>query len=311
MASYYTHYRSALRAANDLDEKARGLVSRRKEVYLAGAQGPDLLFYVFGKYRGIAGKVHACAVYDQFAALARLCADTGSDDILAYCLGYVSHYAVDSAIHPLMIHDAGNYMRRFFKPDLYPSLHMMQEAAIDRILFLRDRGAGTRFRAKTVLPCTDASRTAAATCLTEIGKIFDADLPYDKLFAAQKRMATYQSVFDNLISPACLVVKAAGALMGKPNYIYGFVTPSLDGGVDFMNSERRPYPSVANEDDSPSLDLSVDAILEAAHARTLELSAKFLAETRGETSLSPSDFEVSFSGRRTLTPQQYYKGADD
>lgn len=310
MASYYTHYRCALRAANDLSERGRDLVDGRREIFLAGAQGPDLLFYIFGKYRGTAGRVHACAVYEQFCSLARLCASSGSADFAAYCLGYVSHYCVDREIHPLMTHDAANYMRRFFKPDLYPSLHMMQESAIDRILFLRDRGDGTRFHAKEVLPFTDASRAATAACLAEVCKAIGRELPFDKLYAAQKRMAAYQSVFDNLFSPACLVVKAAGALIGKPNYIYGFVTPPLDRGIDYMNAERRPYPSVVGEDDSTPLDLSVDSVLEKAHERTLDLAAKFLAAIDGQP-LSPSDFEISFSGRRTLAPHEFFDGADD
>ena len=210
-----------------------------------------------------------------------------------------------------MTHDAANYMRRFFKPDLFPSLHMLQESAIDRILFLRDRGDGARFRAKEVLPFTDASRAATAACLSEVCKAVGKELPFDKLYSAQKRMATYQSVFDSVYSPACLVVKAAGALIGKPNYIYGFVTPPLDRGIDFMNAERRPYPSVVGEDDSSPLDLSVDSILERAHARTLALAAKFLASVEGTPSLAPSDFEISFSGRRTLAPHEYFYGADD
>ena len=106
MASYYTHYRCALRAANDLSERGRDLVDGRREIFLAGAQGPDLLFYIFGKYRGTAGRVHTCAVYEQFCALARICSSSGSADFAAYCLGYVSHYCVDREIHPLMAHDA-------------------------------------------------------------------------------------------------------------------------------------------------------------------------------------------------------------
>lgn len=311
MASYYTHYRCATRAAKNFSDRAREVVESRPEVYLAGAQGPDLLFYVFGKFRGYGSKVHCCAIYEQFAALARLCASTKSDDMLAYTLGYAAHYAVDREMHPLVIHESETYMRRFFKPDLYESLHMMQEAAIDRILFLRDSGANAQFRAKHFLPYTDASRTAFATAMTEIGKIFGTQVPFEKLFDTQKRMVAYQSVYDHRFSPTCLFVQAAGALMGKPNYIYGFLTPPLDKGIDYMNAERRPYPSVTGEYDSPSLDLSVDSVLENAHLRTLDLAAKIVGAVEGKDTLSPSDFELSFSGRRVLAPHEYFRGADD
>ena len=54
-------------------------VNSRREVFFAGGQGPDLLFYVFGKFRGYGSKVHACATYEQFFSLAELCrkTDTG------------------------------------------------------------------------------------------------------------------------------------------------------------------------------------------------------------------------------------------
>lgn len=286
-------------------------VNSRREVFFAGGQGPDLLFYVFGKFRGYGSKVHACATYEQFFSLAELCRKTGSEDLLAYTLGYLTHYAVDRALHPYVIHTACSYLPRFFAEDLRPSLHMKLESAVDKILFLRDNGNGAKFRARDWLPYNDASRKAFCEATAEIAKIFGTQLPYDKLYAAQKRMSLYQSVFDSKLNPARLVVAGAGALIGKPDYIYGFLTPPLDTGIDYMNAERRPYPSITDDASSPVLDLSVDAILENAHKDALALCAKFAAAADGVAPLCPSDFEICFTGRRSVSPEEYVRRAGD
>lgn len=306
MASYYTHYRCAVRAANALPRDLAAITENRREVYLAGCHGPDLLFYVFGSFRGYAKEVHECAVFEQFRALVELCRSSGSDDLVAYTLGYLSHYAVDSNFHPFQIHDAATYMPKFFPSELRSSFHMMQEAAIDRILFMRDNGSDAKFRAKDWLPYNDASRTAFATAMTEIAKLFGTTIPFGKLFGTQKRMALYQSMYDTQASSA--VMKGVGALIGKPNYIYGFAVPPLDRGIDYLNTERRPYPSIGDEENSPPLDLSVDAILENAHVCFLCLAEKFKAELDGNTTFSPTDFAVSFGGRRTRQARTWSGG---
>lgn len=84
-----------------LPEDMRQLIRKHGELYRIGLHGPDILFYYgFGKNRvnQLGVQLHAqiaAPFFEKGAALAR-----EDDALLAYLLGFVCHFMLDSVCHP-------------------------------------------------------------------------------------------------------------------------------------------------------------------------------------------------------------------
>lgn len=101
MPTTFAHDLFGKKVYKKLPEAMRRLVKEHKELYRIGLHGPDILFYYgFGKNRvnqyGVRlHKEKAAPFFEKGAALA------GKDDaLLAYLLGFVCHFTLDSVCHP-------------------------------------------------------------------------------------------------------------------------------------------------------------------------------------------------------------------
>lgn len=106
MPSSITHALIAEEAAKRLPEQLQ-IVRAAPEAYFLGAQGPDVFFFAkrANRAEGNLGKyLHRNAVYDLFSAFADILKEGAekSGVLLAYCLGYVTHYCADVAFHPFV-----------------------------------------------------------------------------------------------------------------------------------------------------------------------------------------------------------------
>lgn len=105
MPSTYAHRRFGAQAAARLQEPLRDLVARHRALYDIGLHGPDILFYYHPlRANPVSGRGNA--MHDQpgaaFFAAARGVLRTAEDPeaALAYLLGFVCHFALDSTCHP-------------------------------------------------------------------------------------------------------------------------------------------------------------------------------------------------------------------
>lgn len=116
----------------------------RMDVMITGAQGPDPLFVLgmfplklSAKPSPLGNLLHS---YRTGAFLRALCrrAKDGSDLDRAYALGFLTHYALDSTVHPYVYAHSN-------KPDgsYSSSLHMRLEKHWDALYYQRDGHAGT------------------------------------------------------------------------------------------------------------------------------------------------------------------------
>ena len=83
-----------------------GITPVRMEAFRLGAQGPDPLFLIGmfplslkSRPSKLAGAMHKRRTGQFICALAREAKKAG-DVERAYVLGYLTHYAIDSAVHP-------------------------------------------------------------------------------------------------------------------------------------------------------------------------------------------------------------------
>lgn len=105
MPSTYAHRRFGAQAAARLPEELRGIVSRHRALYDIGLHGPDILFY-YHALRSNPISARGGAMHDQpgsafFAAARGLLREAEDQEAaLAYLLGFICHFALDSTCHP-------------------------------------------------------------------------------------------------------------------------------------------------------------------------------------------------------------------
>lgn len=102
MPSTYAHFRFAEKVAPLLPEKAAKAVKDNPALYLIGCHGPDILFY----YKAIKSnpanrlgysmhKESAAPFFERAKAIVK----QGGEPSLAYIMGFITHFALDSTCH--------------------------------------------------------------------------------------------------------------------------------------------------------------------------------------------------------------------
>lgn len=102
---------------------------------LIGAQGPDPLFFypvlpprLNQRIHQLGSAMHTRRVGEMLRAIFAT-AQQAEDSVKAWALGYLSHYAVDTAVHPFV------YANSFVKGKYLTRLHLSLEKAMDTWLY--------------------------------------------------------------------------------------------------------------------------------------------------------------------------------
>lgn len=105
MPAIYAHYRFGRQCLEMLPEKVKALAFKYRDLYNIGTHGPDILFY-FEPYHSnpisaIGFGMHdipAAKFFTQAQTVYQNCA-ANQDQMLAYLLGFVSHFVLDYSSH--------------------------------------------------------------------------------------------------------------------------------------------------------------------------------------------------------------------
>jgi len=148
MPDLLTHVAFAREMQDLMDSRQRELTRSRQRLYELGAQGPDIFFY-YGhrpgrkhkKLAGLGGMLHNRET-DRFLLegfrQARQLPLEKQEDLEAYMLGFVCHYALDTRCHPYIYAFSGyrfNYPERMVE---YTRRHVVFEGILD-VLVYRER----------------------------------------------------------------------------------------------------------------------------------------------------------------------------
>ena len=103
MPAYYTHHLVASKALDTLPAPTKNILDLYLPLYFFGAQGADFCFlyrYLSPREKNFGSYLHRQGGYPAFCVLKSL----ASRDLplLAYTLGYTTHYAVDVTFHPFV-----------------------------------------------------------------------------------------------------------------------------------------------------------------------------------------------------------------
>ena len=106
MPAAYAHYRFGTQALELLDSSLRQQISRFRQVYDMGVQGPDFFFYynpLFHTAQGSLGhEFHMQSGERFFTAAVRRLRLNPSEVGTVYLYGVLAHYCLDSAAHPFI-----------------------------------------------------------------------------------------------------------------------------------------------------------------------------------------------------------------
>lgn len=160
MPSTYAHRRFGAQAAARLPEELRGIVSRHRALYDIGLHGPDILFY-YHALRSNPISARGGAMHDQpgsaFFAAARgpLREAEDQEAALAYLLGFICHFALDSTCHPYVEKYTREQGITHCEIETEFDNQLMREDGLDPLRFLRlDISAPRRRMPASLLPFT-------------------------------------------------------------------------------------------------------------------------------------------------------------
>lgn len=104
MPAAYAHYRFGAQALERMEPALRQQISRFRQVYDMGAQGPDFFFYYNPLFKTATGsmghKFHMQTGETFFTTAVRRLRLNPSEVGTAYLYGVLAHYCLDSAAHP-------------------------------------------------------------------------------------------------------------------------------------------------------------------------------------------------------------------
>ena len=102
MPTTYTHWRFGQECIGVLPDELKRIVNDHRDLYDIGVHGPDIFFYdlLHKDVSSYATTAHETAAREFFANACRAYAEhSEKEEMMAYLLGFLSHFALDSSCH--------------------------------------------------------------------------------------------------------------------------------------------------------------------------------------------------------------------
>lgn len=106
MPSIYAHYRFGEQLLPHMPGDVRGAISRNRDLFDAGLQGPDFLFYYKPATKtdvgSLASRIHHMTGREYFTRVCATLSGISGEEELSYLYGLLAHYCLDAACHRLI-----------------------------------------------------------------------------------------------------------------------------------------------------------------------------------------------------------------
>lgn len=283
MPAATTHVEFAKDVYPLLDEKIRRQITDM-HMYCIGAQGPDLLFFSgFGVLPGtmapIGGRMHDEKVADVISYFDLHAVEDPA--LKSYFYGYLTHYALDSTVHPLVCSLAHSESAKTGRTE--SEIHFRIESVYD-IYTLRRKGRSVEdYDVYKDLKLSDEdTRKLAILYQGMLKKVFDIDLTVPKLMSGIKDVA----VMTRLLKPSKAKYAFADymeSLLKQPKMITALM---LKDGKDmrYLNEEHKLWTPVYAPEEVHN-----ESFMEL-YRKAMGKAARLMKEHH------PEDFDVNFVG---------------
>lgn len=135
MPSSITHTYFAIDVLDGLDQNIKEKINDSIKIYRAASNGPDPYFYT--KYSRFGHTMHREKTGTFFSNAIKYIKNNNlqdNPDVLAYLYGNITHYVLDSLIHPLVYYKTGRYIKGREDRKKYEGKHGIMELAIDEYM---------------------------------------------------------------------------------------------------------------------------------------------------------------------------------
>lgn len=146
MADFFTHILCADEVLDKIhDGNVKNIIRRNLKLYYLGAQGPDIFYYnnIFNKEEkkllndlGDMLHVNSTEMFfeESFMYLKNVENRNEYENLLVYLLGFLTHFSLDSSVHPYIYYNTGFYDKNNKKTRIYNSYHKKLEIIIDVLM---------------------------------------------------------------------------------------------------------------------------------------------------------------------------------
>ncbi|MBR2176933.1 MAG: zinc dependent phospholipase C family protein [Clostridia bacterium] len=313
MPAVISHY---LLAERVIPKITKNLPELNRSAFLLGANGPDIFFahriMPWQKQRSLAWISHIMhngrpdVLLNYLTEYAQANHDTAA---LSYALGFVTHYAFDSAAHPYIVNYAETAAegRSVHLPligraneqiadgiKLSSVYHNKLEGCLDTIFLMKEKRIPVyRFRIETTCPndmdCYIAAAKALRSYITD--HHICTDVPTEEIVRAQTDWRRCLKVINDSFSVKKKLITGGERLLHIPPVVSVFLRNiDMDYSEDYVNFAHREWTSPA--DGTKHQDSFFD-LADKAEEKSIILIEKLL----GGNPLSSVDCRDSFSGK--------------
>jgi hypothetical protein len=255
-----------------------------KPMYHIGAQGPDLLFFsgfsiLPGTMAPIGGRMHDEKVADVISYFDAHAVQDPS--LRSYFYGYLTHYALDSTVHPLVCSLAHSESSKTGRTE--SEIHFRIESVYDVYTLHKEGKTAADYNVYADLKLTEEdTRKLAILYQGMLKKVFDIDLTVPKLMSGIRDVAR----MTRLLKPSKAKYAFAGymeSLLKQPKMVTALM---LDEHKDmrYLNEDHKLWspvyaPEEVHNESFPDL-----------YRTAIGKACRLMKEHH------PSDFDVNFVG---------------
>lgn len=161
MPSIYAHYTLGKIVLEKIPLEFQEVINKNRGIFNIGLQGPDIFFFKdFGKDKkalSLAHKIHFSPFKETLITFTDIYKNFGNESVLAYILGYIGHFALDSSAH--------GFINRVSAEEKVP--HIELETEFDRFLMLKDGINPLSFDISGLLKADTLSKKSASLTYKE------------------------------------------------------------------------------------------------------------------------------------------------
>lgn len=149
MPSSTTHSYFARDVLNKIKPNIKEKINKEINTYITFSNGPDN-FFTYKKTRSFGHTMHRQKTGDYFKNVIEYIKQNNLQDnsyALGYLYGLITHYCLDSTIHPLVYYQTGRYIKGNKKRKKYRGKHALMELVIDEYMIkARYKGKINKFK---------------------------------------------------------------------------------------------------------------------------------------------------------------------
>ena len=259
MPGLITHYICGQRVLAALPPNVASSITEHHKLYNIGCQGPDIFFYYLPgvlrrELRGIGSKMHKQNVGNFMHAMAEGLVQLEGESRnagFAYFAGYLTHYALDCAVHPYVYYRSG-FMREGEKGRKlkYLANHLRFESAVDTLMF--KMVVGKRPRDEKLWKLVHVDRRTARDTANFIGKsinqAYGVEIGGKNVFSAMSHMAFVTRIMQ---SNRGMRKRVLG--LGEKIFLRDMIGANLihhqeiRDGLDYLNEEKTLWRDPCDE----------------------------------------------------------------